>query len=85
MNLSLADREKLVRIVTEEVKQHLARQGRPLPPRPAGDAKARKVVTEAVVRAALKAGEVELKVAPRAVITPSARELAESRGLKLIS
>lgn len=77
------DRERLVRIVTEEVKKHLAATGRVAPAR--GSSGVCKVLTETKVRAALKQGATEIKVTLKAVITPSARELAEANGIKLIA
>lgn len=78
------DRERLVRIVTEEVKKHLAASGRVPPARPGGG-NAVKVLTEDKVRAALKQGATEIRVAVKAVITTSARELAELNNLKIIA
>lgn len=78
------DRERLVRIVTEEVKNHLAATGKVPPARP-GSGNAVKVLTEAKVRAALRQGATEVRVTLKAVITPSARELAELNNLKIIA
>jgi hypothetical protein len=77
------DRERLVRIVTEEVRKHLAAAGRVVPAR--GGSSACKVLTESKVRAAMKQGAKEIRVTLKAVITPSARELAEANGIKLIA
>lgn len=78
------DRERLVRIVTEEVKKHLAAAGKVPPARP-GSGAAVKVLTEDKVRAALKHGAKEIRVTLKAVITPSARELAELNNIKIIA
>jgi len=84
MTLSSTDREKLVRIVTDEVKKYFAQQGRTAPPRPGSISAKRKVVHEAVVREALRCGQTELRVASKAIITPAARELAEAKGLRIL-
>jgi len=78
------DRERLVRIVTDEVKKHLAAAGHVPPARP-GSGNAVKVLTEAKVREVMKRGGTEIKVTLKAVVTPSARELAELNSIKIIA
>ena len=82
--MNASDRERLVRIVTEEVKKHMAATGRVPPARPGGGG-AVKVLTEDKVRTALKQGAKEIRVTLKAVVTPSARELAELHNLKIIA